>query len=565
MLRFDDYSIRLKMFLAPSFLLAALVGLAAYTLVLLNSNERHLTDLSDGAFQGAMLVGALDSRLNAVHAHLYRLTSIASNDTSTERKQAVSAALAKEMADIPQALKAVEASRANTAENSSRVQALAKTLKNYMDAGQQVIAMAAFDAATASIFMGNADQAYDEAGKQIGQLNDIVQSRKTEMVASAHQEIASARIIYISALAIVSLIAIGAVWLVSNRISQPVVVMTGVMRKFAGGDLAGETPYAGRKDEIGAIAAAVQVFKETAVEAERMTAERERQRLDQQRHAERLAELAQAFDAKVTVVLDTVTKAASKLQTTATAMASTAEETSRQSNAASKASDQAAANVQTVAAATEELASSVSEIGRQVELSTEVAAKAVAEADKTSATAKGLADASQRIGQVIELINSIASQTNLLALNATIEAARAGEAGKGFAVVASEVKNLANQTSKATEEISSQITGMQTVTQEMVSAIATIGATIAQISQIAAAIAAAVEQQGAASQEIARNVQEAAAGTSEVSHNVGGVTEAAGQTGNAASEVLQSAGEMSRQAGELRGEVDNFLAGVRAA
>lgn len=563
--RFDDYSIRLKMFLAPSFLLAALIGLAVYTLMLLNSNERHLTDLSDGAFQRAMLVGTLDSRLNSVHAHLYRLTSIASNDTSTERKQAAAESLGKEIAEIPRALKAVEDSGAGDAETGPLLKALSQTLKNYTDAGQQVIAMAAFDAATASIFMGNADQAYGEAGKQIDQLNNIVQSRKTQMVASAHQEIGSARIVYLAALASVSLIAIIAVWLVSNRISRPVVVVAAVMRKLAGGELATETPYADRKDEIGAIAAAVQVFKETAIEAQRMTAERERQSLDRQRHAERLAEMAQSFDAKVTGVLNTVTEAATELQATATAMAGTAEETSRQSSAASRASDQAASNVQTVAAATEELASSVSEIGRQVELSTEVAAKAVAEANKTSATAKGLAEASQRIGQVIELINSIASQTNLLALNATIEAARAGEAGKGFAVVASEVKNLANQTSKATEEIGSQITGMQTVTQEMVNAIEAIGATIAESNQIAAAIASAVEQQGAAAQEIARNVQQAAAGTSEVSQNVNGVTEAAGQTGSAASQVLQSADALSRQAEELRGEVDHFLAGVRAA
>ncbi len=286
--RFDDYSIRLKMFLAPSFLLAALVGFAVYTLVLLNSNERHLTELSDGAFQRAMLVGALDSRLNALHAHLYRLTSIASNDTSTERKQTAADALTKEIAEFPQALKAVDEACAGDAETAPLLQALGKTMKSYIDAGQQVITMAAFDAATASIFMGNADQTYGEAGKEIAQLDSIVQSHKTEMIAGAHQEIGSARIIYLAALAIVSLIAIGAVWVVSNRISRPVVVMAGVMRKLAGGELATETPYAGRKDEIGAIAAAVQVFKETAVEAERMTAERERQRAEQQRHAERL-------------------------------------------------------------------------------------------------------------------------------------------------------------------------------------------------------------------------------------------------------------------------------------
>ena len=565
MLRFDDYSIRLKMFLAPSFLLAALVGLAVYTLMLLNSNERHLTELSDGAFQRAMLVGALDSRLNAVHAHLYRLTSIASNDTSTERKQAAANALTKEIAGIPQSLKAAEDISAGDAETAPLLQALGKTLKNYTDAGQQVIAMAAFDAATASIFMGNADEAYGDAVKQIAKLNDIVQSRKTQMVAATHQEIGNARIFYMAALAIVSLIAITAVWLVSNRISRPVIVMAGVMRKLAGGELATKTPYTGRRDEIGAIASAVQVFKETAVEAERMTAERERQRVEQQAHAERLAELAQVFDAKVTGVLNTVTQAATELQSTAEAMASTAEETSRQSTAASKASDRAALNVQTVATATEELASSVSEIGRQVALSTNVATKAVAEADKTNATVKGLAEASQRIGQVVELINSIASQTNLLALNATIEAARAGEAGKGFAVVASEVKNLASQTSKATEEIGTQITDMQTVTQEVVTAIQAIGGVIAEMNQIAATIASAVEEQGAATQEIARNVQEAAIGTSEVSQNVSGVTNAAGETGQAANQVLQSAEALSRQAGDLRGEVDQFLAGVRAA
>jgi methyl-accepting chemotaxis protein len=565
MVRFDDLSLRLKMFLAPCFLLAALMGLAGYTLVLLDSNDRQLDELSNGAFQRAALVAALDGKLHSVHAHLYQLTSVATNDSNAARKQTLADAVTKRLASTANALKHLEAANAEDAETRPLVEALAKTMKSYADAGQQVITMAAFDAATASIFMGTAAQAYDEAQNQIERLTEIAQHRKDTVIQSVHAEIRNAGIVYLVTLSAVALIAILAVWLVSNRISRPVAVMASVMRKLAGGALETETPYAGRRDEIGAIAAAVQVFKETAVEAQRLTAERERQREEQERRARRLAELAQAFDAKVTGVLAAVTDSAGKMQSTASAMAATAEETSRQSGAAAAASDQAAANVHTVATATEELASSVSEIGRQVALSTKVAQKAVSEASDTNAAVKGLSEVSQRIGQVVELINSIASQTNLLALNATIEAARAGEAGKGFAVVASEVKNLANQTSKATEEIGGQIADMRQVTQHVVAAIETIGATITEISQIAAAIAAAVEQQGAATQEIARNVQQAAIGTNEVSQNIGGVSTAAGETGSAANLVLEASGTLAHQAGELRTEVDRFLAGVKAA
>ena len=178
---------------------------------------------------------------------------------------------------------------------------------------------------------------------------------------------------------------------------------------------------------------------------------------------------------------------------------------------------------------------------------------------------QGLADAAQKIGEVVSLINDIAAQTNLLALNATIEAARAGEAGKGFAVVAAEVKSLANQTAKATEEIGTQVAGIQGATKDSVEAIKSIGKTIGEVNEIATTIASAVEEQSAATQEIARNVQQAAKGTQEVSSNIAGVTQAAGETGTAATQVLGASGDLAKQSEALREQVDRFLAKIRAA
>ncbi|MBJ7407745.1 MAG: methyl-accepting chemotaxis protein, partial [Bradyrhizobium sp.] len=222
-------------------------------------------------------------------------------------------------------------------------------------------------------------------------------------------------------------------------------------------------------------------------------------------------------------------------------------------------------NVQTVAAAAEEMASSVDEIGRQVQDSARIAGEAVQQAVRTNDHVGELARAAGRIGDVVELISQIAGQTNLLALNATIEAARAGEAGRGFAVVASEVKALAEQTAKATGEISQQISGIQAATEDSVGAIKSISDTISRMSEIASAIAAAVEEQGAATREISRNVQQAARGTQQVSASIVDVQRGASQTGSASSNVLASARSLSGESSRLKVEVGKFLNAIRAA
>ena len=349
-------------------------------------------------------------------------------------------------------------------------------------------------------------------------------------------------------------------------IGRPLAAMTQVTARLAGGDTEVEVPYAGRRDELGAIARALAVFRHNAIEKARLEADEiDRQRRSAEERKAALAAVAGTFEAEVKGIVDGLAGSAVAMQATAEAMSATAEQTSHQATAVAAASEQAANNVETVAAATEQLNATIREIARKMGQSTTIAADASARAQTARATVNTLADAAQKIGAVVELISAIAEQTNLLALNATIEAARAGESGKGFAVVASEVKTLATQTAKATDEIATQITAVRGEITATVAAIEGVATTVAQINEIAAATAAAVEEQEAATAEIARNVEHASQGTNQVTANIAGVTEAAGETGSAAGQVLDAARTLRQQSGALRAAVEQFLDRVRAA
>ena len=346
---------------------------------------------------------------------------------------------------------------------------------------------------------------------------------------------------------------------------RPLMQLTGGMRELAAGNKSIEVVGIGRTDEIGQIAAAVQVFRENMLKNEELATEQQAEQARKEKRQQAIEAIIRDFEQSVAGALGALGAASGQLDGTAKGMSGTATATSRQAKAAAEASEHASSNVQTVAAATEELSASIGEIGRQVTESTRITSQAVEETQRTDKQIQGLAEAAERIGDVVKLINDIAGQTNLLALNATIEAARAGEAGKGFAVVASEVKSLTNQTAKATEEISVKIAEMQSATGDSVRAVQTIGQTIGRINEIATTIASAVEEQGAATKEIARNVQQAASGTTEASSNITGVTEGAGKAGEAATQVLRAAGDLGRQSETLRAQIDRFLASIRAA
>jgi methyl-accepting chemotaxis protein len=557
-----NLSISTKTLIAPlvsAIIIVGIVGLffSTYTSIKQANATRAAATSAAAQVQAAMIDFATS------HAALYRAASLKSQGVEVPIVRAAKVHAIAEMADATKIMHTLDLRGLALGADAARP--ATDALDAYVASSKSATDVVESDAFTATMFMTDVEEKFGVAEKAMTALADRLHSlsdgTEQEMLASLVG--ALYRIGIAAGCAVFFSLAVALFF--ARLVSRPIMAMTEVMRRLAGGDLAVDLPAADRRDEVGAMAQAIAVFRDNAVEAKRMSEAQEADQTAKGARAQRLDELTRRFERQVEAVIGKLAAAAGDMKRAAGTVSEATAQANDKSSTVASASDEATANVQTVATAAEELASSISEIGRQVQHSAEVSQRAVAGANRTSGVISTLSEGVNKIGEVVALINGIASQTNLLALNATIEAARAGEAGKGFAVVASEVKGLATQTAKATEDITAQIETIQGSTREAVAAIEEIVRVIGEINQVASGIASAVEEQGAATKEIARNVQQAAAGTHQVSNNITGVTAAIGESSRVAAEVQNAAAALSQQSDALRSEVEQFLAGVQAA
>ncbi|KJC35373.1 chemotaxis protein [Bradyrhizobium sp. LTSP885] len=532
---------------------------------LLDEQVRRLAGLDGNAYRQANYANVAWSLrdIGGLNASLHKaLVGAKRAATEPERLE-----LFRSTGRTEQILSTLQELRNNPATSANVAAALGKMQADYVERFGKSLKLAK-EGAVSGKYEQDVDTYFVES--QVGlaaiiTVRDAFYDNAEQGLAAAYSSARFSFVVALIGLIAVAVASAGLIVIVRRRILNPIAALTGRMSRLAAGDVAEAIPGTARHDEIGAMAAAVQVFKDNRIAADRLAAEKEAESDVKTRRSHVLDDLTRAFEMKVTELVGGLSAASSVMEQTAQSMSATAAMTNRQASIVAAASEQTSTNVQTVASATEELTSSISEIARQVSTSTEIAARAVDHARRTGDTARSLAEGAQKIGDVVTLIQNIAAQTNLLALNATIEAARAGEAGRGFAVVASEVKSLAGQTAKATTEISEQIAAIQAASDETVTAIQNVVDVITEIDQIGTAIAAAIEEQGSATKEIARSVQEAARGTQEVNSNISGVQHAADDTGSAATQVLGAAEQLSTQSKDLAGQVNRFLSDVRAA
>ncbi len=555
-------SVRVRVIASLSIILVSVLGLGVFSILRLEAVNAAAHEVSTNWLPAANYLGDLSQDFE-----LYRSRQGQVLLLSGDKRDTMQAKLEKTGKDVQK-----DYDKYNGTVTTDQERPLADAIRSGLDAylaedASYLEKVQSGDTAGATdIYLGTMQPLVDTLRTAIHKDREYQVIQGNAVAASGMKLGRDAATMIIAAIVFTGLICLGIGFLMIRTVSMPISRMAGVMRVLARGDTTVQIPNAGERSEIGDMAAAVDVFREGMIRNIALEAETaEAREMAEAERKQTMLSLADQFENAVGGIVDMVSSAATEMQATAAQLTSSAQDSASQATSVSAAAEEAGTNVTSVAGAAEELGASVSEIGRQVEISLDRAREAASEADTTAAVVQQLSDAANRITSIVDMISGIASQTNLLALNATIESARAGDAGKGFAVVASEVKALASQTARATTDINTQISEIQTTTTRAVAAIQSITGTIRSINESSATIAAAVEQQGSATREIVVAVNQASIGTTEVTASITNVARMADETGAGASQVLTASSELASQAANLRTQVHAFLSQVRAA
>ena len=559
-------SIRWKVSIIPGVALVALVLLALVGISTISDQNRVLDQITHVSSAKATEALKLSRAFEQTHAELIRMVAWSAAISDEKILSKVEGDFKLKLASTRGLLKELPTRFSLAATESALLSGFGEKLQKYEDGATAVLNSVRLDVASSVSLVFTAQSSSEAIIANLAEFEAEARRQADAAIHEAAEAGQRARSLYLVisgvAAALLALIAL----IVGRSIAQPITQMTDAMGRLAANDLNVSVPALHRRDEIGAMAKAVEVFKINADRVRELTAAQEanRQQAETQRK-QMMTVLAADIEQSVRQAVVAMSDMLATIRTQAMSLARNAEDASQQSILVAAASEQASSNVSTVAGATNRLASQIDRINDKVRESSQIAQEAVSEAARTDRVVGDLVQASGRISEVLRLITDIAERTNLLALNATIEAARAGEAGKGFAVVATEVKSLAQQTAQATEEIASEINSMRGATDQAAAAIRLIVGTIGRVEQALTIIAEAVNEQGSATADISASVSEAAIGTQAVSRDISGVKHVAEAVGSAAVVVEESTASLGDACQSLQDGVDTLVSRLKAS